>query len=234
MDSKINSNFTNSKFKYLTNKRPSLMIKNLIILIVSLVFIGCAKLENKQNQPIKELRLSTEFTDAGVKVYYSLLGNLEKIEVYGQSDAWKSNAEAIAEADALSKLVKFVYGNEVSSKRRISIIGKAIEDAEDLNKSSKQTQDDLISFNDIELEKSLDLNGPDYNFSESTMRKASLLNETISETVTTITSKGRLAGVRKVKDYSQNDGKTYVAVYQWSEKDLASAVFIRKKMNKKQ
>ena len=50
------------------------------------------------------------------------------------------------------------------------------------------------------------------------------------ETITTITAKGRLTGVRKVRDSQTNNGKTYIAVYQWSDKDQSAAESIRDRM----
>jgi hypothetical protein len=65
------------------------------------------------------------------------------------------------------------------------------------------------------------------------MRNAKALNETIVTTVTNITSKGRLTGVRKIRDFQRNDGKVYVAVYVWSDKDQATSEYIRNRMQGK-
>ena len=54
-----------------------------------------------------------------------------------------------------------------------------------------------------------------------------------SYTVTNLTSKGRLTGVRKIRDFRRNDGKTYVAVYVWSDKDQATSEYIRNRMQGK-
>jgi hypothetical protein len=43
-------------------------------------------------------------------------------------------------------------------------------------------------------------------------------------------SQGKLVGVRKANDYQKDNGKTYVAVYVWSEKDQAISENIRKRM----
>jgi hypothetical protein len=50
------------------------------------------------------------------------------------------------------------------------------------------------------------------------------------DTVTNITARGRLTGVRKARDMKVDDGKTYVAVYEWSENQQATADFIRDRM----
>jgi len=59
------------------------------------------------------------------------------------------------------------------------------------------------------------------------------VNESTVSAITNITAKGRLVGVRKIRDYQRDDGKTYVAVYQWSEKDNAAADAARKRMQRR-
>lgn len=206
----------------------------LIVTLSCFLALGCTtnEKETRSSQGLEETQLSTEFTDEGVKLYYTLLGKLEKIEVFGQAEVWKGNHEAIAEADALAKLVKFIYGGEVSTSRRISIIGRAIEEADDLSQQGKATSSEVIAFTDKELEaRSFAKNSSPENIN-SAKRRASVVNETVTKTVTAINAKGRLVGVRKIRDYTQSNGKTYVAVYLWSEKNMGTADSIRQRMNR--
>jgi hypothetical protein len=94
----------------------------------------------------------------------------------------------------------------------------------------KQLKDDTLTSNANELEETINRNPG--NTSNKSLRSANVLNQTLTETVTSITSRGKLVGVRKVRDYTQNNGKVYVGVYQWSEKDLAISESVRTKMNK--
>ena len=167
---------------------------------------------------VKETELSVDFKDEGFKVYYTIFGKLEKIEVYGMAPAWKSNVTILAEADAMSKLVKFVHGKEVSSSETVKLLGKAIEKSQD-----GYTND----FDSKELQAD---NTPNSRKTNSALRSASVVNDTLVDTVTTITSRGRLTGIRKVKDMVQDNGKMYVAVYQWSHKDQATSEYLRKMM----
>ena len=196
----------------------------LILIAGVLALAGCSS-SVKLNEPstIKDTKLATNFTDEGVKIFYTFSGKLEKIEVYGQADAWKGNVESLAEADALAKLVKFVYGNDVSTNRKVTIIGKAIENAED------STNTDTITSDSKELESEL-RNKPNNSNSSNAKRTAKIVNETITDTVTSMKSQGKLVGVRKTNDYQKDNGKTYVAVYVWSEKDQAISESIRKRM----
>ena len=97
-------------------------MRNFIVaFILSLSVIGCATDSSKTsiNPDIKERQLSTDFTDEGIKITYTFTGKLESIEVFGQAEAWRGNVEAIAEADAMAKLTKFVYGKDVATSRRV-------------------------------------------------------------------------------------------------------------------
>jgi hypothetical protein len=178
---------------------------------------------------VKETKLSTDFTDEGIKIFYTSSGELEKVEVTGQANAWKSNVEAIAEADALAKLVKFVYGNDVSTNRKVSILGKAIENAEDSG-TNTAASGGTINSNAKELEMQLDKDKNNKSSSATSQRTAKVITETLTETVNEMSSKGRLVGVRKVKDSIKDEGKVYQALYIWSAKDMNTANFIRNKM----
>jgi len=195
----------------------------LILLAAALSMSGCSSVKLNEPSAIKDTKLATNFTDEGVKIFYTFTGKLERIEVYGHADAWKGNVEILAEADALAKLVKFVYGNDVSTNRKVSIIGKAIENAEDV------TNTDTITSDSKELESELK-NKPSNSNSTNARRTAKIVNETITDTVTSMKSQGKLVGVRKAKDYQKDNGKTYVAVYVWSEKDQAISENIRTRM----
>jgi len=200
-----------------------------IAILASLGITGCSStgshtrvdpptIPQEWKTPVKDTELSVDFKDEGIKVYYTIFGKLEKIEVYGMAPAWKSNVTILAEADAMSKLVKFVHGKEVSSSETVKLLGKAIEKSQD-----GYTND----FDSKELQAD---NTPNSRKTNSALRNASVVNDTLVDTVTTITSRGRLTGVRKVRDIVQDNGKMYVAVYQWSQKDQATSEYLRKMM----
>jgi hypothetical protein len=207
-------------------------MKNYLFCFV-LALTACSSTTNKNinTDRLENRKISTDFVDEGVIVHYTIFGKLEKIEVFGQADAWKGNVETLADADAYAKLVKFIYGNDVNTNRRVMIIGKAIEQAKD--QSRIDSPQDLLQTNDKQIEQAIARDGAPNERSNSSLRSAKILNETVSETLTTITSKGKLVGVRKIRDFQRNDGKLYVAVYQWSEKDQATVDNVREQMNRK-
>jgi hypothetical protein len=191
---------------------------------------GCSSTPPPAATPLQDQRLSTEFTDEGIKLHYTLTGRLDRIEVHGQADAWKGNVDVLAEADAFAKLTKFIYGSRVANERKVRLIARAIEKAAD-QKTAGGGALDSLEFTDRELE--ADDRGrpgtdtPRRNVSDRTAR---ILNETVVDAVTTITSRGHLVGVRKVRDRVADDGRLYVAVYQWSPKDQDAADTVRARM----
>ena len=196
---------------------------------------GCGSFGSKQQAlspstdsqtAVKDGTISTEFKDQGIKLFYTFTGNLDRIEVYGLAPAWKGNVDVLAEADAMDKLVKFVHGQTVSTDRRVKIMAKSLDKARDNTLNRFKSNDDNLNFDSKELE-----NAGSENTSNNTSRRiADRVENTLVTTVTNITAKGRLTGVRKVRDSVVQDGKMYVAVYQWSEKDQATSEFIRGRM----
>lgn len=219
------------------------MKKVALAVAIGVIMSGCSSFGSKgitpspdAVTPIKEQKLSTSFTDEGVKIYYTASGKLEKIEVYGQAPAWKRNVEVLAEADAMDKLVKFIHGKNVSSERRTKIISKAIDNASDVTSNKFRTVDGTFETESKQLEDELrsTKNGEEIQKDNTAKRKAQIVDETLVNTVTEIRSSGFLIGVRKINDAIKDDGKVYTAVYQWSEADVATATSIRATMRKAQ
>jgi hypothetical protein len=214
------------------------MLQRIVFIGLISMLMACSTTESSKSTSssnLKEQRLSTDFIDEGIKITYTFTGKLESIEVFGQAESWRGNVEALAEADAMAKLTKFVNGQNVSTERRVRIIGKSIEDTQNNKLDKFKNQDGTISITDkqVEYEPFVDRNQQTLQDSSS-QRNAKAINETIVTTVTNITSKGRLTGVRKIRDFQRNDGKVYVAVYVWSEKDQAASEYIKKRMQNKQ
>ena len=207
-------------------------MKKILLMALVLLLGACSSIKTTENtSTLQDRQVATDFTDEGIKVTYTFTGKLEKIEVYGQADAWKGNVEAIAEADALAKLVKFIHGTNVSTERRTKIMGLAIEKAKDSSINKTSDTNGVIDFTDKELEKeSPNKSAPT---SESSAEKAaSIANKTLVTTITVITAKGRLIGLRKDKDFTRDNGRVYVAIYQWSDKDQATSKYLREQMSR--
>lgn len=189
------------------------------------------------NQPsdsqvaVKDTTIATDFKDEGIKIFYSLTGNLERIEVYGIAPAWKGNQDIIAEADAMDKLVKFVHGKTVTADRRVKIMSRTLDRARDNTLNRFKNSDGLVSFTADDVETEIPSAKSDSSSRDNTSRRvADRVENTLVTTVNRITAQGRLTGVRKIGDRLLDDGKIYVAVYQWSERDQTASEFIRNRM----
>ena len=217
-------------------------IKLLVIAAAVVAITGCSSMSGGNSvgvkpssdatTPIKDAKISTDFTDEGIKIFYTMSGKLEKIEVYGVAPAWKRNHDILADDDAMEKLLKFVHGQTVSSERRVKIISKALDVASDSTANKFRSEDGTIQTDSKSLE-SAGANESTQNDNVA-KRNAQIADETNTNLVRTVTSKGFLSGVRKIGDAVKQDGKIYVAVYQWSPRDQGVAIDIRNQMLKGQ
>lgn len=221
--------------------------------LVSMGLAGCntTKMAVAPDVPtvaVKDTRVSTDFSDEGVKLYYTSSGQLEKIEVTGHALAWKGDPTIIAESDAMDKLVKFVYGKDVDSNRRVKIINRSLERARDDSMNRHEQREGPMQYDARELDPktepatsaeviplgpvpTADTSGESRDQRASLHRQADAINETLVTAVTKIRASGRLTGVRKIKDARQDNGKIYVATYQWSSRDQAASTTVRNIMS---
>ena len=183
--------------------------------------------------PVKEQTVGL-VNDEGIKIYYSLAGNLERIEVYGMAPAWKGNVEVVAEADAKERLVKYLYDESVTTDRSVEVITRTLDKARDnaLNQiENGLAPSAVVEFDQEDVEADVaDTTPVETNSNNTSRRVAERIEETKINTLTRITSGGNLRGMRKVGSQIRDNGRVYVAVYQWSEKDQVTANTIRSKM----
>ncbi len=75
-----------------------------IVFPVALLVSACSSTTRSADATaVTDQRLATNFTDQGIRVFHTLTGKLEKIEVSGQADAWKGNVDLQAEANTFHK-----------------------------------------------------------------------------------------------------------------------------------
>lgn len=227
-------------------------MKRIVMILGILALVsGCSTFDKKTpgltpavgtETPVKDVKISTDFTDQGVKVFYNMSGMVEKVEVTGTALVWRGNVEIVAEADAMDKLVKFVHGQSVNSERRNKIITRTLDRARDNTLNKFRTIDGTANFDAKEVSKELDrddaqgvpkVTGDDGSTNErnnTSRRIADRVEQGLVEATTTITAQGRLTGVRKIRDRVIQDGRVYVAVYQWSVQDQDTSEYIRNRM----
>jgi hypothetical protein len=193
--------------------------------------------------PVKEERveLSTEFKREGVKVYYTLTGDVDRIEAQGFAQVWQQQYEHVAELEAKEKLIKFLRGESVTSTRKTEVMARAMERAQDntLNRF-KNTDGSALNFVAEDLEKpaaptpTAATANPDENSRSNTARRmASINNAQVATSTITVTAAGRLTAVAKVSGKVVDDGKLYVGTYAWSPKNQNAARTITNLMDAK-
>ena len=122
----------------------------------------------------------------------------------------------------------------MDSDRRVQIIAKAIDRATDnaVNKINSDL-DTITQTVDTELLAEIDQEqnnstGSQAAANDNTSRRiAAKVETTVSTAITTITSGGRLTGIRKISDEVRDNGKIYAATYRWTRKDQAAAQELR-------
>ena len=182
---------------------------------------------------VTDTKISTDFRDEGIKIHYNLSGSLDRIEVTGTAPAWKGNYTVLAEADAMDKLVKFVHGQSVTTERRVRVISRTLDRARDNTLNRFNNTEGTLTFNAQDVEQ--DVPGTmgtteDSGQSNTSRRIADRVENTLLNTVTSITARGRLTGVRKIRDEVRQNGSQYVAVYQWSQRDQDASELMRSRM----
>lgn len=224
--------------------------RTVMVLMIAALLPACGQLGNKTvglmpaegtTTPVKDVKIATDFRDEGVKVFYTFSGSVDRVEVTGTAPAWRGNVQYIAEADAMDKLVKFVHGQSTRSDLRNRIITHTLDRARDNTLNQIRTVDGTVNFDARKVQDELDRQDasgvPDSGAaregkeaSNTSRRIADRVERGLVEATTTITSQGRLTGVRKIRDGVIQDGRVYVAVYQWSPRDQATAESIRQQM----
>lgn len=210
-------------------------------LVATLGLAGCSTFSSKSNSGVdpgeqvalKDQRLSTDFEREGVRVFYTVLGNVDRIEAYGYAAVWRGDFRHVAEADAKDKLVKFLRGETVDTRRLTRVIARSIERSQDNTLNKFRTVDGTVNTNAEEIEQSdAQARSPEENSKSNTALRKNSVNSAQHVTSTiTVTSRGRLNAVRKHSGGVIDDGKTYRAVYVWSPKDQEASDTIRNLMD---
>ena len=175
-----------------------------------------------------DVQLTTEFKREGVRVFYTLFGEVDRIEARGYAQAWQQQYEHVAELEAKEKLTKFLIGETVSSNRKTTVIARAIERAQDNTLNRSKTVDGAIDTgaDDAEAES-------DNSRSNTNLRKASINNAQIVTSTITVSTAGRLTAIRKKSGEMIDGGRTYMGIYVWTQREQDAAKKVRNIMDQK-
>lgn len=187
-------------------------------------------------QAISEQRLASDFKRQGVKVIYSLTGNLEAIETVGYAPVWGNSQNAareafrVAELEAKKSLNDFINKETIRSTTSVQMISKNLEKATDNktnNFATNKNRDTVASIADDETAKA----DGEVNREENTaVRRDALEVATRVNTTITTNNRGILGGLYLVEGDVINDGKTVRVVYRWDLKHNPVRMQIRNMM----
>jgi hypothetical protein len=212
-------------------------------ILVSLV--GCSSAPSKLSSgagiepsstattPIADQRLAVnDYKKQGVKIIYSLSGQMEAIEVTGYAPTWggshNSAREAfrVAELEAKKSLNDFINKETIASKVSVVMISENLEHAQDnnnnnfsSNKSSKTgntgTADDLVAADDDPSVKAAASGNTEENTAtrNAAMKIASKMKTTIINT-----NQGILSGLYMKEGTVIDEGKAVKVVMRWDTK----------------
>ena len=188
-------------------------------------------------QAISEQRLASEFKRQGVRVIYSMRGELEAMETIGYAPVWGNSQNAareafrVAELEAKKSLNDFINKETIRSTTSVQMISKNLEKANDNktnNFATNKNRDTVAAMaSDEETVKA----AGEVNREENTaVRKDALqIASRVNNTITTNNS-GILSGLFLVEGDVINDGKTVRVVYRWEVKHQPVRMQIRNMM----
>lgn len=197
---------------------------------------------NSDGQAIADQKLATsDFRRQGVKIIYSLSGEVDAIEVNGYAPVWGSSQNAereayrVAELEAKKSLSDFINKESITSKVSVRMISENLEHAKDqktnsFNSNRVGSGDELVAV-DAETSNTSINSNKDGNQEENTAVRNDAL-KIASKVSTTITSdnRGIIGGLYLVEGRVINDGKNVLVVMRWDKKHNASRLQIRSMM----
>jgi hypothetical protein len=184
---------------------------------------------------IADQRLAvSDFKKDGIKIIYSLGGNMEAIEVTGYAPTWGGSHNAareafrVAELEAKKSLNDFIHKETIASKTSVVMISENLEHAQDStsNKFSSNkpttegntgTADDLIASDDDAKVKAAQ-QGNDTDENTATRNNALKIASKLRTTIVT-TNRGILSGLYLKEGSVIDDGKAVKVVMRWDKKN---------------
>lgn len=213
---------------------------------VMLVITGCSSTGNTGSNTsattaIADQRLAVnDFKRQGIRIGYTLSGEIDFIETTGYAPVWGSSQNAareafrVAELEAKKSLNDFINKETISSAVSVRMISQNLEQAKDQRTNSFSTnrtgrgEDELVA---------LDEPAPQGENKETRQEdNTAVRNDALkiaSRVSTTITTQNRgiLAGLYLVEGRVINDGKNVQVTYRWDRKSNAGRQQLRNLMS---
>ena len=191
-------------------------------------------------QAISEQRLENDFKRQGVKVIYTLSGEVDAIETTGYAPVWGNSQNAareafrVAELEAKKSLNDFINKETIASSTSVTMISKNIEQARD-NKTNKfatnKNRDEVNSIaTDEEVEAQSKTEGEVNKEENTAVRNDALRIASQVKTTITVNNRGIIGGLYLVEGDVINGGKNVRVVYRWDRKSNAVRPVLRNLM----
>jgi len=212
---------------------------------VMLTVSGCSSTGNTSTTnsaaiPIADQRLAvSDFKRQGIKIGYTLSGEIDFIETTGYAPVWGSSQNAareafrVAELEAKKSLNDFINKESITSAVSVRMISQNLESAKDQrtnsfsNNRSGAGEDQLIA---LDEEPGKSENRETKQEANAAVRDDALrVASRVSTTITT-QNKGILAGLYLVEGAVINEGKNVAVVYRWDRKSNNTRVQLRNLM----
>lgn len=197
----------------------------------------------RSGQSIADQRLATsDFKRQGVKVIYTLSGDVEAIEVTGHAPVWGGSQNAareayrVAELEAKKSLNDFINKETISSNVSVRMISENLEHAQDQKTNSfgtnraKQvgstgTADDLVAVDDQVAKQSA--TGQEENTAQrnDALKIAQKVNTTIVNS-----NRGIIGGLYLVEGKVIKNGQAVEVTMRWDKKHNQTRTQVRNLM----
>lgn len=214
---------------------------------VMLAITGCSSTSNtgpttSATTAIADQRLAvSDFKRQGIRIGYTLGGEIDFIETTGYAPVWGSSQNAareayrVAELEAKKSLNDFINKETITSSVSVRMISQNLESAKDQRTNSFTSnrsgtgEDQLVALD--EPQPTADANKETKQEENTAVRNDALrIASRVSTTITT-QNKGILAGLYLVEGRVINDGKNVQVVYRWDQKSNAGRQQLRNLMS---
>jgi hypothetical protein len=209
-----------------------------------LTLAGCSS--TKQAGPsasattaVADQRLAvSDFKRQGIRITYTLGGEIDSIETVGYAAVWGSSQNAareafrVAELEAKKNLNDFINKESITSSVSVRMISQNLESARDQRtnsfSSNRAGEDQLVALDEESRQAENKENTQEQN--TAVRNDALRIASRVSTTITT-QNKGILAGLYLVEGRVINDGKNVQVIYRWDRKSNAGRMQLRNLMS---
>jgi len=171
---------------------------------------------------ISEQRATSDFKRQGIRVHYTLTGNLEAIESTGYAPVWGNSENAlresyrVAELEAKKRMNDFIHKETITSAVSVKMISQNLEQAKDQKNnqftSNRTGSSELIATDDIDDVANKSATVADNNTAART--DALKISSTVNTTITN-NNQGILGGLYLKEGEVINNGRAVQVVMRW-------------------